>query len=105
MRKSDTATCAICGREYNVCLSCKNQDAIKPWRNIADTANCYKVFLAISQYNNGYLSKDDAKKQLAQLSFDKKSLSTSIQAKIDEIMGSSVKRTGTKKQQKQTEQP
>lgn len=95
MRRADTATCSICGKEYKACLSCRNQDAIKPWRNIADAVDCYKIFLVISQYNNGYLSKDDAKKQLEQVSFDKKSLRKSVQAKIDEILGTSSKRTGT----------
>lgn len=86
MSKSDMSTCIVCGKSYTACLSCRNQDRIKPWRSITDTIDCYKIFLIISQYNNGYVSKEEAKKQLEAVSFNKKNLKVSVQRKIDEII-------------------
>lgn len=86
MSNSDMATCVICGKKYKTCLSCKDQDVIKPWRNITDSVEHYKIFLVISQYNNGYLKNDEAKKQLENIKFDIKELKESVQDKIKEIM-------------------
>lgn len=86
MNNSDMATCIICGKNYKACLSCKDQDVIKPWRNITDSVEHYKIFLVISQYNNGYLKKDEAKKQLENINFNEKELKESVQDKIKEIM-------------------
>lgn len=86
MSKSNKATCIVCGKEYDVCLSCKDQNKIKPWRNITDNVNCYKIFLALTQYNNEYISKDEAKKQLDGIVYNKAELKESVQAKIDEII-------------------
>lgn len=86
MSKTDMAVCTICGRNYKTCLSCKNLNITKPWRSITDTVECYKIFLAVSQYNNGYISKDEAKRQLEEISFNIEDLKESVQAKIAEIM-------------------
>lgn len=89
MSNQETATCVICGKKYKVCLSCKDQIKLKPWRSIADTIDCYKIFLAVTQYNNGYISKDEAKKQLETIKFNKNDLSESVRNKINEIMSGS----------------
>ena len=86
MNNSDMATCIICGKKYKACLSCKDQDVIKPWRNITDSVEHYKIFLVISQYNHGYLKKDEAKKQLENIKFNTEELKVSVQDKIKEIM-------------------
>ncbi len=88
MNNSDMATCIICGKQYKTCLSCKDQDVIKPWRNITDSVEHYKIFLVISQYNNGYIKKDVAKKQLESIKYNKNDLRISVQDKIEEIMSS-----------------
>lgn len=89
MNNSDLAVCTVCGKTYKTCLSCKNLDVTKPWRSITDTVDCYKIFLIISQYNNGYITKDEAKQQLGAISFNKKDLKESVQNKITEIMSAS----------------
>ena len=93
MSEVKKAVCIICGRQYDVCLSCKDQDKIKPWRSITDFAVCYKIFLAITQYNNGYISKEEAKRQLEEFKFNKSDLKDSVRAKVDEIMSVSVSRS------------
>lgn len=89
MSNQEMATCVICGKKYKACLSCKDQIKIKPWKSITDTIDCYKIFLAITQWNNGYISKDEAKKQLESIKFNDKDLSESVRNKIKEIMSDS----------------
>lgn len=93
MSKTMKAVCAICGREYDVCLSCRDQNKIKPWRSITDTVVCYKVFLVLTQLNNGYISKEEAKSQLEQITFNKNDLREDVRNKVDEIMSSTTERT------------
>lgn len=93
MSQTLKATCAICGRDYDACLSCRDQNKIKPWRTITDSVNCYKVFLALTQLNNGYISKDEAKCQLEELSLNKSHLRDDIQNKVNEIMSSADEHT------------
>jgi len=59
-----------------------------PWRSIADTAECYKIFLVLSQYNNHHITKETARKQLAEIPFVKEDLKKSIQEEIHRIMTS-----------------
>ena len=96
MGKTTKAVCAICGRKYDVCLSCKDQNKIKPWRSITDTVDCYKIFLVITQLNNGYISKEEAKSQLEQITFNKNDLREDVRNKVDEIMSSTTERKRSK---------
>lgn len=93
MSKTMKATCAICGRKYDVCLSCRAQNKLKPWRNITDSVSCYKIFLVLTQLNNGYISKEEANSQLEQITFNKNDLREDIRNKVDKIMGTTPERT------------
>lgn len=86
MANQETATCVVCGRQYRACLSCKNQIRLKPWKSITDTMECYKIFLVITQYNNGYTSREEARKQLEAIPYNEDILSESVRNKIKEIM-------------------
>ncbi|MDE6530880.1 MAG: hypothetical protein K2K96_08910 [Lachnospiraceae bacterium] len=97
MANQETATCVVCGRQYRACLSCKNQINLKPWKSITDTMECYKIFLVITQYNNGYTSREEARKQLEAIPYNEDILSESVRNKIKEIMSAPVEQT--KKQQ------
>lgn len=97
MAKMNKATCVICGKNYDVCLSCKDQARIKPWRSIADSADCYKIFLVLTQYNNGYISKDEAKKQLGEIQYSIDTLKEDVRVKVIEIMSVENERTSIKK--------
>ena len=61
--KNINAHCAICGKGYHVCMSCKEEVTFKPWRSVTDTVNCYKIYMAIHGYT---VTKDaeQAKKEL-----------------------------------------
>lgn len=80
------ATCPICGNEYDLCLSCRKELSVNPWKEVADTPECYKLFLCLLQYNNGYTGKEEAKKQLETIKYDVDNLRDNIKDKIKEIL-------------------
>lgn len=85
MSKELNAECLICGAKYHSCMSCREQKEIKPWRNITDTVEHYKIFLIVSDYNSGKITKEDAKSKLENVKYDIKSLKENIQKTISEI--------------------
>ena len=91
------STCVICGKQYKTCLSCQQEISLKPWRTITDEINCYKIFLVLSQYNNGYIKKDEAKKQLEKIRYNESELRESVRETIKEIMSASETKKNTSK--------
>lgn len=57
MSEQYNAACTICGKPYRVCLSCREQTILKPWRSVTDCMEHYKIYLAIHGYT---LSKNKA---------------------------------------------
>lgn len=94
---ADMSTCIICGKQYKTCLSCQQEISLKPWRTITDEINCYKIFLVLSQYNNGYIKKDEAKKQLEKIRYNESELRESVRETIKEIMSTSETKKNTSK--------
>lgn len=94
---ADMSTCVICGKQYKTCLSCQQEISLKPWRTITDEINCYKIFLVLSQYNNGYIKKDEAKKQLEKIRYNESELRESVRETIKEIMSTSETKKNTSK--------
>lgn len=57
------ATCAICGKPYHMCYSCKgNQNAI--WKRHCDTAEHYKIYQLIHGYTTGLYTDAEAAAKL-----------------------------------------
>lgn len=80
------AKCIVCGKEYNVCLSCKEVKTLSPWKEICDTSECYKVFMIASEFNNKLITKDDAKRKLSKVDYNKDELLGNIRNVVDEII-------------------
>lgn len=83
------AKCSICGKGYHVCNTCSNTISFTPWRKITDTTNCYKIFLILRDYTNGYLDKEATKKLLFEC--DLKEINTyedNTKSAINEILKS-----------------
>ena len=57
----NNATCSICGKGYQMCLSCKDSIQLAPWKIHTDTSEHYKVFQIIRGLSTGVLSKTEAK--------------------------------------------
>ena len=67
MTKKGLRTCCVCHKEYSFCL-CDPEDRNKPtWYFAYCSENCKDIYAATSDYENGNISADDAKKQLDKL--------------------------------------
>ena len=86
MAETLNATCAICGNNYHVCKTCKSVKSFTPCRTIADSTNCYKIYMIIHQYNCGIITKESAKKMLENCTMPN-TFQDHIKKVIDEIMG------------------
>ena len=53
-------TCEVCGREYEVCVSCEK---LHSWRAVADTLEHYYILTVLMDY----MTKGDAAEALASL--------------------------------------
>ena len=65
MKKKEhlNAECIICGKKYHLC-SCPGEEA---WKWCADTANCYKIYKIIQDFNDKVITKDEAKDALKEV--------------------------------------
>lgn len=82
----NNAICAVCGKPYRVCRTCKEQE-LGSWKTVADTEKCFKVFTVLHQYNVlKNISKEDAKKTLTSLNIQYENYPTNIKDSIDSIM-------------------
>ena len=61
MAEKNNSTCSICGKEYYVCLSCRDSIKVNPWKIHTDTAEHYKVYQVIHGYSTGVYNKEEAK--------------------------------------------
>lgn len=87
MATQNNTTCAICGKAYRVCVSCKSH-SLTPWKIHTDTAEHYQVFQILRGVTLGIYTKSEAKEKLEYL--DLKDVDTyllSIQNRIQKIIG------------------
>lgn len=82
---SNKPKCIVCGKEYSVCLSCKNTMGCTPWKVVADSVEHYKIFQILTKYANGYFTKTQAKDELAKVNYVLDDLKPEVKDKILEI--------------------
>lgn len=58
------ATCAICGKPYHMCYSCKKNDKSLVWKRFCDTPEHYKIYQLVHGYTTGLYTKAEAKRKL-----------------------------------------
>ena len=87
MENKNNATCAICGKGYYMCLSCKDMTKLHPWKMHTDTSEHYKIYQILRGYNTKVYSKEEArlKLQMVDLS-DFDNLRDNIKNIINDIM-------------------
>lgn len=95
MAEKMNARCSICGKGYHVCSTCKSTKTLTPWKTIADTVDCYKIFTVVKQYTDKLITKDKAKEILEQVNIPK-DLLPHIKIVVDEIMLSKTIEKATK---------
>lgn len=70
MAQKNNATCLICGKEYYVCLSCRDSIKANPWKTYTDVSEHYKVFQVVKGFYNGVYNKEEAKSKLKSINLD-----------------------------------
>lgn len=87
MAEKNNSTCAICGKAYHLCMSCKDKMKLTPWKVLTDTSEHYKIFQVVRGFCTGIYSKEEAKQALKNVDLsDKDTFLESVKNKIDEIM-------------------
>lgn len=88
MAEKINATCAICGKGYHLCVSCKDMINLAPWKKHTDTSEHYKIYQIIHGYSTKVYTKGEAKAKLKKVDLsDFDSLRDNIKAVITEIRG------------------
>lgn len=91
MAEKINATCAICGKGYHLCVSCKDMISLTPWKKHTDTSEHYKIYQIIHGYSTKVYTKAEAKDKLKKVDLsDFDTLRDNIKAVITDIMGSDV---------------
>ena len=86
MAEEINATCAICGKGYHICLSCKDMMAATPWKKHTDTSEHYKIYQLIHGFSTGVYSKEEAKSKFEMVDLsDIDTLREDIKATINDI--------------------
>ena len=79
-------TCILCGKVYSFCNRCEEFDHLPRWMAIYCSDNCRKIFSALTEYNAGNITKEQAAAELSKCDLsDKKHFHPFNQEKIDEI--------------------
>ena len=88
MAEKDNAVCAICGKGYHMCLSCKDKMSNAPWKLHCCCAEHYKIYQILHGYTAGVYTDVEAKQRLNNVDLsDLKELREDKQAKIKRILG------------------
>lgn len=83
------ATCAICGKPYRMCYSCKKNDRTLVWKRFCDTPEHYKIYQLVHGYTTGLYTKSEAKRKLKNIdTSDIDELRSHIRDILMDIMGS-----------------
>lgn len=64
MAEKNNAKCSICGKDYHVCLSCKDAMSAHPWKIHCCNSEHYKVFQIIRGLSTGVYTKDEVRTKL-----------------------------------------
>lgn len=81
------ATCAICGKGYHLCVSCKSIMELNPWKIHTDTSEHYKIYQIVRGYSVGLYTEAEAKSKLQMVDLsDLNDLRDNIKNIINNIM-------------------
>lgn len=86
MAEKNNSTCAICGKGYYLCLSCKSHK-LTPWKLHTDTSEHYKIFQILRGAFLNVYTKEEAKEKLENLDLsDLDTFNDNVKSQIKEIM-------------------
>lgn len=80
-------TCILCSKVYTFCNRCEEFDHLPRWMTIYCSENCRKIFLTLTDYNAGKLSKEQAYEVLKNCDLSDKDKFNKITKRLtDEVM-------------------
>lgn len=56
--------CYLCGKEYQYCSNCRDFRTQPTWKNMFHSENCHKLFNLSTQFAQGSLTEEEARKIL-----------------------------------------
>lgn len=87
MNQTNNAVCAVCGKGYYMCMSCKETRDLHPWKLHTDTSEHYKIYQILRGYTTGKYSKPETKERLQNVDLsDLNTLKSNIRSTINDIM-------------------
>ncbi len=90
MSKEINHWCVVCGKGYHACDACNKAPGFTPWRSLTDSAEHFKIFMILKNYNNGLLAGSEARQQLSALDLSgKDSFNESSRKVLADIFGES----------------
>lgn len=75
--------CIICGKQYTYCPNCANTHG---WRFYTDSYEHYQIYMAITQYKDGFMTKEDARTILNGLGIKSNSDLSNLKSNIAEYI-------------------
>lgn len=86
MAEQNNTTCAICGKGYYLCISCKSHQ-LTPWKIHTDTSEHYKIFQILRGVTIGVYTIAEAKKKLSNVDLsDMETFTDRIKERIQNIL-------------------
>lgn len=86
--------CWVCGKPHEYCPTCAR---VHGWKYVADTHECYQIYMTLSEAQSGVMTKKDAIEAFASLGIraenDLSWLRPHIERAIREIIGEKEKET------------
>lgn len=82
---ANNRTCALCGKEYSYCPTCRNDSNKPAWYKLFDSENCKTIFNALNNYKFKLISKEEAQDILKDCDLTIE-LNERYRKEIDEIM-------------------
>ena len=64
MLEKNNAKCTVCGKDYHMCLSCKDKMRMSPWKMYTDSAEHYKIHQIIHGYSTKVYTEDEVRDKL-----------------------------------------
>ena len=87
MSKHNNKTCILCGKKYTFCNRCEEFDNYPRWMGIYCSDNCRKIFMTVTDYKAGEITREQAidNLNLCDLS-EKDKYHNSIKCIIDDLL-------------------
>lgn len=65
MNEQNNTTCAICGKGYYLCLSCKQSKTLTPWKLHTDTSEHFKIYQILHGHSTGIYNDKESYERLS----------------------------------------